>query len=218
MSDETKKDAEKMVYQKALGLFAKIPDELPQADANSLEKDDPAAEYQRLAKISQTDIDEGNRKSRRDFEAFAKPIKSRLKMLGLPHADLTQIINDFEEAGYNAEGVSFEEIVDRVCATVEPMLAEKFRTVLAKRYVDGGAKEYPKPDLEPRDAFIWQNIRKKSMIELIQALKVKKNFGMKKAITTPKGFKDAALRYSQHYKKPTRNFLSETPYMPSDTD
>jgi hypothetical protein len=79
-------------------------------------------------------------------------------------------------------------------------------------------KTYPQPLLLRRDRFIWENICTMSMEQLIQELKKEKNFGRPDAVTTPKGFKDAALRYSRHHQLPTRNFRSETPYIPTDTD
>ena len=79
-------------------------------------------------------------------------------------------------------------------------------------------KTYPQPLLLLRDRFIWENICTMSMEKLIQELKKEKNFGRPDAVTTPKGLKDAALRYSRHHKLPTRNFRSETPYTPTDTD
>lgn len=79
-------------------------------------------------------------------------------------------------------------------------------------------KEYPQPTLLPRDRFIWQNIRKMKMTQLIQELKIQKNFGLADAVATAKGFKDAALRYSRYHRLSTRTFRSETPYTPTDTD
>jgi hypothetical protein len=79
-------------------------------------------------------------------------------------------------------------------------------------------KTYPQPKLLLRDEFIWQNIVTMRMKQLIQALENKKNFWLTDAVKTLKGFKDAALRYSQYHRLPTRTFRSETPYMPSDTD
>lgn len=80
------------------------------------------------------------------------------------------------------------------------------------------SKLYPQPRLLLRDAFIWKNIRKMPRLQLIQELKIQKNFGLLDTVTTAKGFKDAALRYSRYHRLPTRTFRSETPYSPTDTD
>lgn len=80
------------------------------------------------------------------------------------------------------------------------------------------SKPYPQPKLLQRDTFIWKNITTMTMPQLIQALKIEKNFGAGDSITTNRGFKQAALRYSQHHRLPTRNFKQEIPYSPSGTD
>jgi hypothetical protein len=123
---------------------------------------------------------------------------------------LREAITLVTKAGYMQKPEAIPKAIEqlpRICDRLELPLPE------AKQ-----VKPYPQPKLLLRDRFIWESIRTMSKEQLIQALENKKNFGLRDTVTTPKGFKDAALRYSQYHKLPTRNFRSETPYLPSDTD
>lgn len=131
MSDDMKRhNAGKLVWDKKLELFYRIPDELPEAPTESVTAD-PAAEYERLSSIPQADIDARKKQSRKDFRAWFDPIRARLKMLRLPHADVTQIVGMFERH-YDGEGVPFDQIVDMVCRQVETVKEGQLRADLMK--------------------------------------------------------------------------------------
>lgn len=112
------------------------------------------------------------------------------------------------------------ELGGRVNTTDATIVPTRFATIDVGKSgpTKGPVRAYPQPLLFGRDQFIWQNICTMSVRLLIQELKIQKNFGLADTVTTAKGFRDAALRYSRYHREPTRTFRSETPYTPTDTD
>lgn len=148
----------KIVFQKRLGLFARVPKDRPSIDhLKDLQQDDPGAEYERLKQLPPEELDSERKRLKREFREFTGPIKEKLKKLGLPHDDLAQIVKDFEEGGYNADGVPFDEVVDSVCDEVERLRKEKRRSALAERYTEAGKRGFDDPvDEQDRKACeIW---------------------------------------------------------------